>query len=155
MKSTLYEVGAREEVLASMSVAYSDGAGARLKIVDAGGATLLDSRVEGRDSNAAMEAMFAWLDEHKYLSGLTAAGHRLVHGGARYREPQRITPEFLAELEKLVPLDPDHLPEAIRGIQFVAAKISAASAGGVFRYGVPRHAAHRCENVRAAAAILR
>ena len=122
MKSTLYEVGAREEVLASMSVAYGDAAGARLKIADAGGATLLDSRVEGRDSNAAMEAMFAWLDEHKYLSGLTAAGHRLVHGGARYREPQRITPEFLADLEKLVPLDPDHLPEAIRGIQFVAAK---------------------------------
>ena len=122
LKSTLYEVGARDEVLASISVAYGDAAGARLQIADGGGAALLDSRVEGRDSNAALETMFAWLDEHKYLSGLTAAGHRLVHGGARYREPQRITPEFLAELEKLVPLDPDHLPEAIRGIRFVAAK---------------------------------
>jgi acetate kinase len=122
LKSTLYEVGARDEVLASISVAYGDAAGARLQIADGGGAALLDSRVEGRDSNAVLETMFAWLDEHKYLSGLTAAGHRLVHGGARYREPQRITPEFLAELEKLVPLDPDHLPEAIRGIRFVAAK---------------------------------
>jgi acetate kinase len=122
LKSTLYEVGARAEVLATMSVADGDGAGARLQIADGGGAALLDSRVEARDSNAALEAMFAWLDERKYLAGLTAAGHRLVHGGARYREPQRITPEFLAELEKLVPLDPDHLPEAIRGIQFVAAK---------------------------------
>jgi acetate kinase len=45
-----------------------------------------------------------------------------VHGGARYHDPQRITPEFLSELEKLVPLDPDHLPEAIRGIQFVGKK---------------------------------
>jgi acetate kinase len=122
LKSTLYEVGPRDEVLASISVAYGDAAGARLQIADGGGAALLDSRVEGRDSNAVLETMFAWLDEHKYLSGLTAAGHRLVHGGARYREPQRITPEFLAELEKLVPLDPDHLPEAIRGIRFVAAK---------------------------------
>src|SRR5271155_3814737 len=122
LKSTLYEVGARDEVLASISVAYSDAGGARLQIADGGGAALLDSRVEGRDSNAALETMFAWLDEHKYLVGLTAAGHRLVHGGSRYREPQRITPEFLAELEKLVPLDPDHLPEAIRGIQYVARK---------------------------------
>ena len=122
LKSTLYEVGAREEVLVTISVAYGGGAGARLQIADGGGAALVDSRVEGRDSNAALEAMFAWLDEHKYLSGLTAAGHRLVHGGARYREPQRITPEFLVELEKLVPLDPDHLPEAICGIRFVAAK---------------------------------
>ncbi len=122
MKSTLYEVGARDEVLVTISLAYSDAAGARLQIADGGGTALLDSQVKGRDSNAAMEAMFAWLDEHQYLSGLTAAGHRLVHGGARYREPQRITPEFLADLEKLVPLDPDHLPEAIRGIQFVARK---------------------------------
>ena len=122
LKSTLYEVGARDEVLATISVAYGDAAGARLQIADGRGAALLDSQVKGRDSNAAMEAMFGWLDEHKYLAGLTATGHRLVHGGARYREPQRITPEFLADLEKLVPLDPDHLPEAIRGIQFVARK---------------------------------
>jgi acetate kinase len=123
LKSTLYEVamgvGNRAEALVSISVAYSDSAGARLKIADGSGTALLDSPVPGSDSNAALEVMFAWLDEHKYLAGLTAAGHRLVHGGARYHDPQRITPEFLSELEKLVPLDPDHLPAAIRGIQFV------------------------------------
>jgi acetate kinase len=64
--------------------------------------------------------VFAWLDKHEYLSGLKAAGHRLVHGGARYTEPQRITPKFLRALETLVPLDPDHLPAAIKGIRFVA-----------------------------------
>ena len=126
LKSTLYEVAAdankRVEALLSISVAYSGTADARLKIADVGGTALLDSPVPGRDSIAALEAMFAWLDEHKYLTGLAAAGHRLVHGGARYHDPQRITPEFLSELEKLVPLDPDHLPEAIRGIQFVGKK---------------------------------
>jgi acetate kinase len=122
LKSTLYEVGTRNEVLLSISVAYSGSATARLKIADANGATLLDSPVKGRDSNAALEVMFAWLDKHEYLSALKAAGHRLVHGGARYHEPQRITPKFLFELEKLVPLDPDHLPAAIKGIKFVAKK---------------------------------
>ena len=123
LKSTLYEVGTRNEALLSMSVAYSDDAGGRLKIANSTGAALLDSPVEGKDSNAALEVMFAWLDKHEFLSGLAAAGHRLVHGGARYSEPQGITPEFVLELEKLIPLDPDHLPAAIRGIQFIAQKI--------------------------------
>lgn len=122
MKSTLYEIGVRNQALLSISVAYSGTTSARLKITDAGRATLLDSSVRGRDSNAALEAIFAWLDKHQYLSGLQAAGHRLVHGGARYTEPQRVTPKFLSALKKLVPLDPDHLPAAIKGIQFVARK---------------------------------
>jgi len=122
LKSTLYEIGVRNQALLSISVAYSGTTSARLKITDAGRATLLDSSVRGRDSNAALEAIFAWLDKHQYLSGLQAAGHRLVHGGARYTEPQRVTPKFLSALKKLVPLDPDHLPAAIKGIQFVARK---------------------------------
>jgi len=122
LKSTLYEVGVRNEMVLAISVAYSGGASARLKITDANGTTLLDSSVKGTDSTAALETMFAWLDKRQYLSGLKAAGHRLVHGGARYTEPQRITPKFLTALKKLVPLDPDHLPAAIRGIQFVAKK---------------------------------
>ena len=126
LKSTLYEVGGdpgkRAEALVSISVAYSYTSSARLKITDANGATLLDSSVKGTDSNAALQAMFAWLDKHEYLSELKAAGHRLVHGGARYTEPQRITPKFLTALEKLVPLDPDHLPAAIKEIKFVAKK---------------------------------
>src|ERR1700723_1675841 len=122
LKSTLYEAGARNEVVLAISVAYSGGANARLKIADANGATLLDSSVKGTDSNAALQAMFAWLEKYEYLSGLKAAGHRLVHGGERYTEPQRITPKFLTALEKLVPLDPDHLPAAIKGIQFIARK---------------------------------
>src|SRR5277367_4349439 len=126
LKSTLYEVGRdpgkRAEALVSISVAYSYTTSARLKIIDANGATLLDSSVKGTNSNAALETMFAWLEKHEYLSGLQAAGHRLVHGGARYTQPQRITPKFLAALKKLVPLDPDHLPAAIKGIKFVAKK---------------------------------
>src|SRR5580692_8390038 len=122
LKSTLCEVGARDDVLLSISVDYGKAASARLKIADASGAALLDSSVKSKDSNAALEAIFAWLENREYLSGLTAAGHRLVHGGARYTEPQRITPKFLSALEKLVPLDPDHLPAALKGIQFVARK---------------------------------
>ena len=122
MKSALYEAGNRDELLLSMTVDQAGVSGGRLKIGDPSGTTLLDSPVDCGDSNAALEVMFAWLGEHGFLSRLAAAGHRLVQGGPRYKDPQRITPEFLSEIEQLVPLDPDHMPAAIRGIQFVAGK---------------------------------
>ncbi len=122
LKSALYEAGNHEELLLSMTVDQAGLSGGRLKIADPSGTALFDSPVAGGDSNAALEVMFAWLSEHGFLNRLAAAGHRLVQGGPRYADPQRITPEFLSAIEQLVPLDPDHLPEAIRGIQFVAGK---------------------------------
>jgi acetate kinase len=44
---------------------------------------------------------------------LTAVGHRVVHGGPKYSEPQRITAEMVEELRRLSPFDPEHLPEEI------------------------------------------
>ncbi len=44
---------------------------------------------------------------------LTAVGHRVVHGGPEYCEPQLITTEVLAELRRLTAFDPQHLPEEI------------------------------------------
>lgn len=122
MKCALYEEGNPGKLLLSMTVHQAEASGSRLNITDPSGTALLDAPVDGVDSNGALEAMFAWLGEHEYFSQLVAAGHRLVHGGPRHREPQRITPEFLSEIEQLVPLDPDHMPAAIRGIQFIAQK---------------------------------
>jgi acetate kinase len=122
LKSGLYAAGDHEELIVSISVDQANGAGGRLKIADPSGAALLDAPAGAVDHTSAREAIFVWLGEHGFLAGLAAVGHRLVHGGARYTDPQRVTPEFLREIAKLVPLDPDHLPAAIEGIRFVAAK---------------------------------
>lgn len=122
MKSALYEAGHQDELLLSMTVDQAGASGGRLKIADPSGTILLDSEVDCGNDNAALEAMLAWLSECGFLPQLAAAGHRLVHGGPRYRDPQRVTPQFLSEIEQLVPLDPDHMPAAIRGIQFIAGK---------------------------------
>jgi acetate kinase len=123
LKSTLYETARQNEPLLAMSVDQKGGADSRLKIADSKGNILLDTAVDSGESNAAVETMLAWLGAQGFLIGLAAVGHRLVHGGPKYREPQRVTAEFMAEIEKIVPLDPDHLPAAIRGIQFVSAKL--------------------------------
>jgi acetate kinase len=120
LKSALYLAGDRNELLLSISVDQTGASSGRLTIADVGGATLLDSVVENAQSNATLETIFAWLREHGFLSGLAAVGHRLVHGGSRYTEPQRITPDFMAEIAKLISLDPDHLPAAISGIEFIS-----------------------------------
>jgi acetate kinase len=122
LKSDLYEAGKCEELILSISVDQGGAAGVRLKIVDSSGTALFDAPVDLEDRSSALETLFAWLGEHGFLAGLAAVGHRLVHGGARFTDPQRVTPEFLSEIAKLVPLDPNHLPAAIEGIRFVAAK---------------------------------
>ena len=122
LKAALYNAGDGIDLLLSISVDLGGASGAHLRITDAQGKALLDSSLDRGDSAAALEIVFRWLDEHDFLSGLAAAGHRLVHGGALFSEPARITPEFLSEIEQLVPLDPDHLPAAIEGIRFFAAK---------------------------------
>jgi acetate kinase len=123
LKAALFEAENRNELLLSMTVDRAGASGDQLKIADPSGTTLLDSPVDGGDSDAALEAMFAWLGEHEFLAQLTAAGHRLVQGGTRYMEPQRINPEFMKEMEQIAALDPDHMPAAIRGIQFVERKL--------------------------------
>jgi acetate kinase len=122
LKSALYETGSREELLLSITVDSDGGLRSRLKIVDGDGTSLLDAPVDDGVSDGALNAMLAWLGERGFLSHLAAVGHRIVHGGAQYSNPQRITPEFMSNIEKLVPLDPDHLPVAIRGIECIFRK---------------------------------
>lgn len=122
LKSALYKADSQNELLLSVSVDQAATAGGRLTISDASRKTLLDTSVDSGESNVAVEKMIEWLSEHGYLAGLAAVGHRLVHGGPRYRNPQRVTAEFMSEIEKLTPLDPDHLPAAIGGIKFIAGK---------------------------------
>jgi acetate kinase len=62
---------------------------------------------------AAVNVLMDWIEEKIQRDGLAAVGHRVVHGGPRYLEPQRITPELIADLRELSPFDPVHLPEEI------------------------------------------
>jgi acetate kinase len=54
-----------------------------------------------------------WIEERGGSDALTAVGHRVVHGGPKYSEPQRINAEMVEELHRLSPVDPEHLPEEI------------------------------------------
>lgn len=65
------------------------------------------------DHTAAVAVLLDWLEEYLGHQALSAVGHRVVNGGPKYSEPQRITPEMVAELRRLSAFDPEHLPEEI------------------------------------------
>jgi len=65
------------------------------------------------DHTAAVVALMDWIEEHSGRDALTAVGHRVVHGGPKYSQPQRISGEMLEELRRLSPFDPEHMPEEI------------------------------------------
>ena len=57
--------------------------------------------------------LIRWIQEHAGRNKLAAIGHRIVHGGPKYSEPQRITPVMLEKLHEQSPYDTEHLPEEI------------------------------------------
>ncbi len=62
---------------------------------------------------AAVNALMDWLEEGNARDALIGVGHRVVHGGPKYSQPQRITAEMIEDLQRLTAFDPEHLPEEI------------------------------------------
>lgn len=78
-------------------------------------------------------------DDHDGLAAAVAAlavpdaiGHRVVHGGARFRERVRVDDEVLAALRELVDLAPLHQPAALAGIEAVGAALPGVPAVACF-----------------------
>ena len=65
------------------------------------------------DHTAAVGMLMDWIEQRSGRDALAAVGHRVVHGGPKYSQPQRITAGMIEELRRLSPFDPAHLPEEI------------------------------------------
>jgi acetate kinase len=94
--------------------------GGGLRLADARGETLEECQDDLPNHTAALDALLSRLRNRGLdRDDLAAVGHRIVHGGDRHREPQRVAPEVVADLRALVPIDPNHLPQAIAAIEAV------------------------------------
>jgi acetate kinase len=76
--------------------------------------------VDTADHAAGAAAVIDVIAHRASADAVAAIGHRIVHGGPKYSEPQRLTPEVLDELRRLSPYDPEHLPAEIRLIEAFA-----------------------------------
>ncbi|HTH61221.1 MAG TPA: acetate/propionate family kinase [Paraburkholderia sp.] len=84
----------------------------------------VSSKEWGAGVQLGHEGAIAWigqfLGEHRDAHRLVAVGHRVVHGGHAFVAPALVTPDVIAELEKLVPLAPLHQPHNLKPIEIVA-----------------------------------
>ena len=73
------------------------------------------------DHQAALRDLLTWLKETPGLPEVIAVGHRVVHGGEEYSDPQLLTPEIVTRLAHFIPLAPLHQPHNLAGIQALSA----------------------------------
>ncbi|AWN23164.1 acetate kinase [Deinococcus irradiatisoli] len=66
------------------------------------------------DHAAALRRVLSGLPQDVQME---AVGHRVVHGGERFTQATRITPEVLATIDELSDLAPLHNPPAVQGIR--------------------------------------
>ena len=69
------------------------------------------------DHRTAGTFLIDWLEQQVRFAAVAGVGHRIVHGGSKYGEPQRVTPPLVRELRRLKPYDPEHLPAEIQLIE--------------------------------------
>lgn len=65
---------------------------------------------------AALAWLFDWLHAHSD-GNLLGAGHRVVHGGEHFAEPELINAKVVTKLERLIPLAPLHQPHNLAAIR--------------------------------------
>lgn len=115
LKAGIYRTGAQRLIDAeARQIGQESG---RITIVDTSGRTRLDETVRLPDHRAALDHVLGWLRDHASADSIVAVGHRVVHGGRKYTQPARVDGALLAELRNLVPLAPEHLPQAIAAIE--------------------------------------
>jgi acetate kinase len=119
----------------SIRFAFYDGANTSRKLLDGkierigasgtnltvdefklGSAVQTKTMMDAADHRGATAFLLKWLAAHPMFGALGAVGHRVVHG-MRHSTPRRVTAELLAELKRIVPYDPEHLPGEIELIE--------------------------------------
>lgn len=97
-----------------------NGVGHRIQFSakDRRGASLISENLEKAVTHQdALAAILRWLQTRFPDYSLSAAGHRIVHGGNLYSSPVVIDDVVVTELRRLIPLAPLHQPHPIAAIE--------------------------------------
>jgi acetate kinase len=113
IKFALFEAGDSLRRILEGSIERIGLTEATLRVKGLNPADNLSRPVAAPDHTVAVGALMDWIEERLGRATLTAVGHRVVHGGPKYSDPQLITKEMVEELHQLTSFDPEHLPEEI------------------------------------------
>jgi acetate kinase len=113
IKFSLFQAGAEKKTLILDGAADGIGtANGSFHVKSAEGQKIVDTKSKIEDLEAAFKLVAEAIQKPPFPNP-AAIGHRVVAGGPRLRDHQRITPEVLAELERSAGFAPLHNPSAI------------------------------------------
>ena len=81
-----------------------------------------ERRIDAPDHVACVPLLVELLEKKTGGSPVNAIGHRVVHGGPRYRDPRRVDDAMLEELRRISSFAPNHLPATIALMEVFTAK---------------------------------
>ena len=98
----------------------------KLSLLDPAGAVAASGDLDRWDGSAGTAGLRDFLSGHTGPAGhtgITAVGHRVVHGGRRFTAPTVIDDNVVAGLADLTDLAPLHQPRAVAGIEAARAAL--------------------------------
>jgi acetate kinase len=117
IRFALYESGETARLRLGGVVDRIGSSGTNLIVRNGDGEPQVTRPLAAGDHRAATGVLLGWLEEQPFFASIKAVGHRVVHG-MKHSDPERVTSALLAELRRITPYDPDHLP---REIELIAA----------------------------------
>jgi acetate kinase len=87
-----------------------------LMITDSDGSSRAALKITAESHQTAAEFLMNWLDTEPLFAAVQTVAHRVVHG-MNHSEPEQVSPKLIAELRKIIPFAPDHLPREIALIE--------------------------------------
>jgi acetate kinase len=95
---------------------------ARLSFTDVLANQSDERMIDAPNHVACVPLLIELLEKKTGVNAVSAIGHRVVHGGPRYREPRRVDGAMLEELRRISSFAPNHLPATIALMEVFAAK---------------------------------
>ena len=119
LKAAVFRFEAPDAAALTLSVDAIGQPEERLRVTGPEGAPIRVLPQRSPDYPAALRGVLAWIRREQPEVRIVAVGHRVVHGGTVYRDPQLVTPRVIDALRGLATIDPDHMPQAISGIEAI------------------------------------
>ena len=116
IRFAVYEAGETPRRRLDGKIDRIGSSGTSLIVNDPAGKPQSPRRLAAADRRKPVSFLLDWLEAQPVFASVKAVGHRVVHG-MKHSEPERVTPRLLAELHRITPYAPDHLPREIELIE--------------------------------------
>ncbi len=117
IKFGLYSMGRVETAVLSGSIEGIGLSSGMFHVRDVDGKIIIEKRLKPLEHHEALKELIDWFRSTPAAYPFDAVGHRLVHGGKKFRRSHLITPDLIETLDELMPFAPDHLPHEINAVK--------------------------------------